>query len=106
MLVLNYLHIVGDNLHREHHEDVVKYRNATLSFRFALARDFFHFLLPPFPLESPGPLANDMEMTHFFKIYIFLRDTELPENGKSSIKNWFLIAQINTFCSSRSLECL
>ena len=37
------------------------------------------------------------------------RDTELLENGKSSIKNQFLVAQIhtiNTFCSSQSLECL
>ena len=37
------------------------------------------------------------------------RDTELLENGKSSIKNQFLLAQIhtiNTFCSSQSLECL
>ena len=37
------------------------------------------------------------------------RDTELLENGKSSIKNQFLVAQIhtiNTFCSSQSPECL
>ena len=46
MLVLNYLLVVGGNSHKEHCEDVVKYRNATWS---ALAWDFFHLSRPHFP---------------------------------------------------------
>ena len=37
MLFLNYLLVVGGNSHREHPEDAVKYRSATLSFWFVLA---------------------------------------------------------------------
>lgn len=62
MLVLNYLLLLEAIFHKEHREDVVKYRNATWS---ALAWDFFHFS-HPISLRIPGPPAYDMEMTLFF----------------------------------------
>lgn len=82
MLLLHSLRTVGGTPHGERGDHP----------SYAVAWQSFHFLLSQLPLESCGPIVKDMKIIHFLKKFtIFVRDTELPKNEKSSIKNLFVI---------------